>query len=74
MLNNNISIKGLDSDDMFTIKQKLSKLSLEEQQIFKLYYVDGYKIKEISTKLDMKISLVKVKLYRIRKKLKEEFI
>jgi len=59
---------------MFTIKQKLSKLSLEEQQIFKLYYVEGYKIKEISNKLDMKVSLVKVKLHRIRKKLREEFI
>ena len=59
---------------MLTIKQKLRKLSLEEQTIFKLYYVEGYKIKEISTKLDMKVSFVKVKLYRIRKKLKEEFI
>ncbi len=67
-------MKDLDYDDMFTIKQKLKKLSLEEQKIFKLYYVEGYKIKEISTELDMKTSLVKVKLYRIRKKLKEEFI
>lgn len=74
LLNNNIFIKGLDSDYMLTIKQKLRKLSLEEQTIFKLYYVEGYKIKEISTKLDMKASFVKVKLYRIRKKLKEEFI
>lgn len=67
-------MKDLDYDDMFTIKQKLKKLSLEEQKIFKLYYVEDYKIKEISTELDMKTSLVKVKLYRIRKKLKEEFI
>ena len=74
LLNNNVSIKGLDFDYMLTIKQKLRKLSLEEQTIFKLYYVEGYKIKEISTKLDMKVSFVKVKLYRIRKKLKEEFI
>lgn len=74
LLNNNVSIKDFDSDYMFTIKQKLSKLSLEEQQIFKLYYVEGYKIKEISNKLDMKVSLVKVKLHRIRKKLREEFI
>ena len=74
LLNNNVSIKGFDSDYMFTIKQKLSKLSLEEQQIFKLYYVEGYKIKEISNKLGIKTSLVKVKLYRLRKKLREEFI
>ncbi len=74
LLNNNVSIKGFDSDYMFTIKQKLSKLSLEEQQIFKLYYVEGYKIKEISNKFGIKTSLVKVKLHRIRKKLREEFI
>ena len=74
LLNNNISIKDFDFDYMLTIKQKLAKLSLEEQQIFKLYYVEGYKIKEISNKLDMKASLVKVKLYRLRKKLREEFI
>lgn len=74
LLNNNVSIKGFDSDYMFTIKQKLSKLSLEEQQIFKLYYVEGYKIKEISNKFGIKTSLVKVKLYRLRKKLREEFI
>lgn len=72
ILNNNLSIK--DFDYMFTIKQKLAKLSLAEQIIFKLYYVEGYKIKEISNKLDMKIGLIKVKLYRIRKKLREEFI
>ena len=74
LLNNNISIKSFDSNYMFAIKQKLAKLSLEEQQIFKLYYVEGYKIKEISNKLDMKASLVKVKLHRLRKKLREEFI
>lgn len=69
---NNLSIKNFDTDYVLLIKQKLAKLSKEEQTIFKLYYVDGYKIKEISKKLDMKISYVKVKLYRIRKKLKEE--
>ena len=32
------------------------------------------KIKEISNKFGIKTSLVKVKLYRLRKKLREEFI
>lgn len=61
-----------NTDNIFVIRQKLAKLSTLEQTIFNLYYVEGYKTKEISTKLNMKISSVKVKLHRIRKKLKEE--
>lgn len=70
----NLTFKSISDDYIFDIRQKIARLSLEEQTIFQLYYVDGYKIKEISTKLNIKASLVKVKLFRIRKKLKEEFI
>ena len=55
------------------IRQKLEELSEIERTIFTLYYVDGYKIKEISKKLKLTSSCVKIKLYRIRKKLKEEY-
>lgn len=72
--NNELSNQNFNTDYIFDIRQKLAKLSTEEQMIFNLYYVEGYKIKEISAKLNMKVSLVKVKLYRIRKKLKEEII
>lgn len=64
--------QNYNTDYMFDIRQKLEKLSALEQTIFNLYYVEGYKTKEISAKLNMKVSSVKVKLYRIRKKLKEE--
>ncbi len=70
----NFSFQKSDYIYILTVKQKLSKLSLEEQNIFQLYYVQGYKIKEISARLGIKSNLVKIRLYRIRKKLKEEFI
>ena len=72
--NNELYNQIFNTDYIFDIRQKLAKLSTEEQTIFNLYYVEGYKMKEISAKLNIKVSLVKVKLYRIRKKLKEEII
>lgn len=59
-------------DNILTIKEKLKKLDALEQNIFNLYYIKGLKIKEISKLLNKSISYTKVKLYRIRKKLKEE--
>ncbi len=72
--NNEVFYQNFNADYIFDIRQKLAKLSTEEQTIFNLYYVEGYKMKEISAKLNRKVSLVKVKLYRIRKKLKEEIL
>ena len=71
---NDTSNQDINMEYIFTIRQKLDKLSIEERTIFNLFYVEGYKTKEISTKLNMKISLVKVKLYRIRKKLREDLL
>ncbi len=61
-------------DKMFLVRQKLQELNETERNIFTLYYVDGYKIKEISKKLKLTSSGIKIKLYRIRKKLKEEIL
>lgn len=61
-------------DKMFIVRQKLQELNELERNIFTLYYVDGYKIKEISKNLRLTSSLIKIKLYRIRKKLKEEIL
>ena len=70
--NDNLSSDQINFDDIFLIKQKLLRLSLEEQNIFRLYYIEGYKIKEIASKLNIKINLVKVRLCRIRDKVKED--
>lgn len=59
-------------DDIIIVKDKLNKLSLEEKKVFLYYYLDGYKVKEISKMLNKSVSDIKIKLYRIRKKLREE--
>jgi len=61
-----------DFDEIITLKEKLKKLNSNELAIFNLYYVKGLKIKEISKYLLETNSNIKIKLYRIRKKLKEE--
>ena len=62
----------IDFDNILIIKEKLKKLTTEEQKIFEYYYTLGLKINEISKKLNKTNSYIKIKLYRIRKKLKEE--
>jgi len=62
----------VEYDNILIIKEKLNKLTAEEKNIFYLYYVDGLKIKDISKKLNKNISAIKIRLFRIRKKLKED--
>lgn len=59
-------------DNTLIIEEKINKLNDLEQNIFELYYIKGLKIKEISKLINKNISYIKVKLYRIRKKLKED--
>lgn len=61
-----------DFDAILEIKEKLKKLSLEELNIFELFYLKGLKIKEISKITNKSTSALKIMLYRLRKKLKEE--
>lgn len=61
-----------DFDTILDIKEKISKLTPEELQIFKLFYLKGLKISEVSKEINKSSSAIKIKLYRIRKKLKEE--
>lgn len=68
----NILTTKEDIDKLLIIEEKLKKLTIEEKKIFTLFYVDGYKIKEIGKIIQKKPATVKVLLYRIRKKLKEE--
>lgn len=68
----NILTTKEDIDKLLIIEEKLKKLTKEEKKIFTLFYVDGYKIKEIGKIIQKKPATVKVLLYRIRKKLKEE--
>lgn len=57
--------------EILSMKEKINSLSDDEKELFNLYYVYGYKVKEISKILKLNSSLIKVRLYRLRKKLKE---
>ena len=74
LINNNLTFDNDIVIDKIIIQQKLEELTKIERTIFTLYYVDGYKIKEISKKLKLSSSGIKIKLYRIRKKLREEIL
>ena len=72
-LNDNLYLdEKMSIDEIIIIKQKIQKLDEKEKELFILYYVDGYKIKEMAKMLKMSTNSIKIKLYRIRKKLKEE--
>ena len=74
LIPDNLVLDTNDVIDEIVIRQKIKELSELEKTIFTLYYVDGYKIKEIARKLKLSSSGIKIKLYRIRKKLKEEIL
>ena len=54
--------------------QIIRGFSDEEKELFLMYYLVGYRIKEISAILNMTESAIRSKLYRIRKKLKGEYL
>lgn len=61
-----------DFDTILEVKEKLNKLTHEELMIFELFYLKGLKIKEICKLTNKSTSALKIMLYRLRKKLKEE--
>lgn len=61
-----------DFNYMLIIEEKMQRLTDEEKEIFQLYYIEGYKIKEIAKIKKQKTSYMKVKLYRIRKRLRRK--
>ncbi len=54
------------------IANQLETIKPEEKNIFILYYYNDMSVKDISTKLNISSSKVKIILYRIRKKLNKE--
>ncbi len=61
-----------DIDTIIDIKEKLKRLTEEEMTIFNLYYLKGLKVNEIGIYLNKSSNSIKIKLYRLRKKLREE--
>ncbi len=61
----------INFENKIDLDRMLAKLPTEEQEIFNLYYIDGYKIKEIAKIKKKSLSAIKMNLFRLRKKLKE---
>lgn len=68
---NNIELNLYQKDKNEVIIQELNKMKKEDKNIFIMYYYENIKLNEISRRLKISESKVKVKLYRIRKKLKK---
>lgn len=68
----------IDDDEIIendTLKKELSSaiklLSIEQQTVLKLFYVEDYGLKEISSVLEISVGTVKSRLFHAREKLKE---
>lgn len=59
-------------ENRMLIEQRLEKLNEEELKLFELYYTYGYKIREIAKFLKIQTNTVKIRLFRLRKKLRED--
>lgn len=57
--------------DSLTIDEILNFLSNEEKELFNLYYIKGFKVREIAKIKHKSNSAIKMKISRMRKKLKE---
>ncbi|WP_046757634.1 RNA polymerase sigma factor [Kordia jejudonensis] len=70
------SIRDIPSTDTTLAKQQLkqaiTKLSVSQQQIIRLFYVDAYSLKEISNTLRISVGTVKSRLYHAREQLKKQ--
>lgn len=51
--------------------EQIKRLNKTEREVFNLYYIKGYKIKEISKIMKKSVGNIKIILYRIRKTFKE---
>lgn len=51
--------------------QVLEQLSTENQQLLRLKYVDNYSLAQMADQLQIPVAAVKMRLYRLRRKLKQ---
>lgn len=64
--------KEIEFDQILIIEEKMKRLTDQEKEIFHLYYIEGYKVKEIAKMKNQKTNHMKVQLHRIRKKLRRK--
>lgn len=64
-----LSFSTPEKTDLF---YALDKLAIKEREIIHLYYYEGYSVHEISEIMLMSETAIQTRLYRARKKLKDE--
>ena len=62
--------KGLQKEASEILEWALSRLSAEDRMVMKLVYLEGYSGKEVAALLGWSVPYVKVRSFRIKKKLK----
>lgn len=63
--------KPFSKEEVMDLKDAINKLKFEYKEAILLFYMDGMSIKEIANILDVTENVVKLRLSRGRKKLKE---
>ncbi|NLC48394.1 MAG: sigma-70 family RNA polymerase sigma factor [Tenericutes bacterium] len=58
------------NEQLKLINEELKEMNEDDRDIFIMYYYNNKKVKDIAVIKDMKISTIKTRLHRIRKKLK----
>lgn len=69
--NEDIELVLIENERKEIIYNELENLKKDEKHIFLLYYYEEKNVKEIANKMNISESKVKVKLFRIRKKMKK---
>ena len=62
----------INEENIAELTAAIRTLAPDEQTILALNYDAGFSYKEIAKEMNLKVSNVKMKLYRIKKKLREE--
>lgn len=70
-LDNNLDTYTENFETRIFILEQIKRLNENERKVFNLYYIKGYKIKEISKIMKKSVGNIKVILYRIRLSFKE---
>lgn len=68
------SPQGQPSDDALDIRESLAALSENDRLVLGLYYLDGFKVREIAGLLGVKEGAVKARLSRGRQRLKKIYL
>lgn len=68
--NNVIDIKNDEEGLKKKLLKGIQKLSIDQQQVIKLFYTESYSLKEISELLNISVGTAKSRLFHAREKLK----